>query len=79
MARLDLDPAKLVEEFPRLIVCSISGFGQYGPMHQQAAYDTVIQAISGIMDGTGWPDGAPPGSARRSPTSSPGSSATARS
>jgi CoA:oxalate CoA-transferase len=59
MAGLGLDPAKLVEEHPTLIVCSISGFGQYGPMHQQAAYDTVIQALSGIMDATGWPDGAP--------------------
>jgi CoA:oxalate CoA-transferase len=59
MAKLDLDPTKLVEEYPRLIVCSISGFGQYGPVHQQAAYDTVIQAISGIMDSTGEPDGGP--------------------
>jgi CoA:oxalate CoA-transferase len=59
MARLGLDPAKLVQDHPRLIVCSISGFGQYGPMHMQAAYDTVIQAISGIMDGTGAPDGGP--------------------
>ena len=59
MAKLDLDPAKLVEEYPQLIVCSISGFGQYGPLHQQAAYDTVIQAISGIMDATGEPDGGP--------------------
>jgi CoA:oxalate CoA-transferase len=59
MARLGLDPAKLVEEHPRLIVCSISGFGQYGPMHDQAAYDTVIQALSGILDATGWPDGPP--------------------
>jgi CoA:oxalate CoA-transferase len=59
MAKLNLDPAKLVEEFPRLVVCSISGFGQYGPIHQQAAYDTVIQAISGIMDATGEPDGGP--------------------
>jgi CoA:oxalate CoA-transferase len=57
MANLNLDPAKLVEEFPRLIVCSISGFGQYGPMYQEAAYDTVIQAISGITDSTGAPDG----------------------
>jgi CoA:oxalate CoA-transferase len=57
MAELGLDPAALVQEHPSLIVCSISGFGQYGPMHQQAAYDTVIQALSGIMDGTGWPDG----------------------
>jgi len=59
MAKLNLDPAKLAKEFPRLIVCSISGFGQYEPMHQEAAYDTVIQAISGIMDSTGAPDGSP--------------------
>ncbi len=59
MARLNLDPAELVEEFPQLIVCSVSGFGQYGPLHQEAAYDTVIQAISGIMDGTGDPDRGP--------------------
>ena len=59
MARLGLDPAELVRQHPRLIVCSVSGFGQYGPMHQQAAYDTVIQAIAGIMDGTGTEDGGP--------------------
>lgn len=57
MAKLGLDPDQLVRDHPRLIVCSISGFGQYGPMHQQAAYDTVIQALSGIMDSTGFPDG----------------------
>ncbi|GAA4696473.1 CoA transferase [Nocardioides conyzicola] len=59
MARLGLDPAELVEEFPHLVVCSVSGFGQYGPLHQEAAYDTVIQAISGMMDGTGEPDRGP--------------------
>ena len=59
MKGLGLDPESLVQEHPRLIVCSISGFGQYGPLHQQAAYDTVIQALSGIMDATGWPDGSP--------------------
>jgi CoA:oxalate CoA-transferase len=59
MTGLGLDPARLAEKYPRLIICSISGFGQYGPLHQQAAYDTVIQAISGIMDATGWPDGPP--------------------
>jgi CoA:oxalate CoA-transferase len=57
MAKLGLAPDDLIAEHPRLIVCSISGFGQYGPMHQQAAYDTIIQALSGIMDSTGWPDG----------------------
>lgn len=59
MAKLGLAPAQLIEEHPRLIVCSISGFGQYGPLHDQAAYDTVIQAISGIMAATGVPDGPP--------------------
>ncbi len=59
MAKLGLAPAKLVDQYPKLIVCSISGFGQYGPMHEQAAYDTVIQAVSGVMDATGWPDGPP--------------------
>ncbi len=59
MAALGLAPDDLVAEHPRLIVCSISGFGQYGPMHQESAYDTVIQALSGIMDATGWPDGPP--------------------
>ena len=57
MAKLGLAPDDLLKEHPRLIVCSISGFGQYGPMHQQAAYDTIIQALAGIMDATGWPDG----------------------
>ena len=57
MARLGLDPEQLVKEHPRLIVCSISGFGQYGPMYLEAAYDTVIQALSGMMDLTGFPDG----------------------
>jgi CoA:oxalate CoA-transferase len=59
MAKLGLAPEDLVAENERLIVCSISGFGQYGPMHLQPAYDTVIQAISGIMDATGEPDGGP--------------------
>lgn len=59
MAKLGLDPAELVRQHPRLIVCSISGFGQYGPLHLEPAYDTVIQAISGIMDGTGEPEGGP--------------------
>ncbi|SDK86662.1 CaiB/BaiF CoA transferase family protein [Nonomuraea jiangxiensis] len=59
MAKLGLDPVELVRRHPRLIVCSISGFGQYGPLHLEAAYDTVIQAVSGIMDATGAPDGGP--------------------
>lgn len=56
MGRLGLDPEELVEWHPRLIVASISGFGQWGPMAEQAAYDTVVQAYSGIMDLTGYPE-----------------------
>ncbi len=56
MSRLGLAPEELVKQYPRLIVCSISGFGQTGPMSRDAAYDTVIQAMSGAMSVTGDPD-----------------------
>lgn len=46
-----------MKTYPRLIVASISGFGQYGPMISQAAYDTIVQDLSGIMDATGAQDG----------------------
>jgi len=59
MAKLGIAPDVLVKEFPRLIVCSISGFGQTGPMSQEPAYDSVIQALSGLMSVTGFPDGIP--------------------
>lgn len=42
---------------PRIILASISGFGSTGPDHWEGAYDTVIQAMSGIMSVTGFPDG----------------------
>lgn len=57
MTRLGFDPEKMVKKYPRLIFASISGFGQYGPMSKQAAYDTIVQALSGIMDATGAADG----------------------
>ncbi|WP_260287174.1 CaiB/BaiF CoA transferase family protein [Peribacillus aracenensis] len=44
---------------PGIIYASISGFGQEGPRKHMRAYDTVIQALSGIMDATGFPDGPP--------------------
>lgn len=57
MKRLGFDPAEMVKKYPKLIFASISGFGQYGPMSTQAAYDTIVQALSGIMDATGEADG----------------------
>ncbi len=59
MGRLGLAPDALVKEYPHLIVCSISGFGQTGPMKFEPAYDTVVQALSGLMSVTGFPSGPP--------------------
>ena len=59
MARLGLGPDDLLKKYPQLIVCSISGFGQTGPMKFEPAYDTVVQALSGLMSVTGFPDGKP--------------------
>lgn len=58
MTRLGFDPDQMVKKYPKLIFASISGFGQYGPMSKQAAYDTIVQALSGIMDATGEADGS---------------------
>lgn len=59
LARYGLDPATLRTGFPRLIVCSITGFGQTGPYAHRAGYDFIIQAMGGAMSLTGEPDGAP--------------------
>ncbi|WP_313350436.1 CoA transferase [Paracoccus sp. (in: a-proteobacteria)] len=58
-ARLGLGAETLRAENPRLIYCSISGFGQQGPFRDLPAYDLVVQAMSGLMAGTGEEDGAP--------------------
>lgn len=54
--RLGLDLKELRKEYPRLITCSISGFGDDGPYKNQKAYDMLIQAETGVIDITGHPD-----------------------
>jgi formyl-CoA transferase len=58
-AKLELTPEHLSQLNPRLVVCSISGFGRTGPWREQPGYDFVIQALSGLMSITGEPDGPP--------------------
>ena len=50
---------QLHERFPRLIYCSITGFGQTGPYAPRPGYDSLIQAMGGVMSLTGEPDGLP--------------------
>ncbi|MGB3899390.1 MAG: CoA transferase [Mesorhizobium sp.] len=58
-ARLGLGAEALRQANPRLIYCSISGFGQEGPFKDLPAYDLVVQAMSGLMAATGEEGGAP--------------------
>ena len=55
LARLGFGFERLAEEFPKLIVCSISGYGESGPMADRKAYDLLIQAESGLCSITGGP------------------------
>ncbi|MDQ3483642.1 MAG: CoA transferase, partial [Pseudomonadota bacterium] len=59
LAKFGLDPASLRELNPRLVVASITGFGQDGPYAARAGYDYIIQAMGGLMSITGQPDGEP--------------------
>lgn len=59
LAKYGLDYASLSADHPRLVYCSITGFGQDGPYAHRPGYDFVIQGMGGIMDLTGEPDGAP--------------------
>jgi crotonobetainyl-CoA:carnitine CoA-transferase CaiB-like acyl-CoA transferase len=59
LAKFGLDQASLRKENPRLIYCSVTGFGQDGPYAARAGYDLMAQGIGGIMDLTGTPDGEP--------------------
>lgn len=56
LARLGFDPGRLVVDYPRLITCSISGFGETGPMADRKAYDLLIQAETGLCSITGGPN-----------------------
>ena len=58
-ARLGVDYPTLSALNPRLVYCSISGFGQEGPMSRRAAYDYIVQALSGVMSLTGERDRLP--------------------
>jgi CoA:oxalate CoA-transferase len=49
-ARFGLDPARLLEEHPRLVYCSISGFGEGGPLRDAPAIEWAVQAASGMTD-----------------------------
>lgn len=55
LARLGFDPVRLRVDYPRLIFCSISGYGEEGPMSDRKAYDLLIQAESGLCSITGGP------------------------
>lgn len=61
LARYGLDEASLRRINPRLIYCSVTGFGQTGPRRDQPAYDFLIQAMGGLMSVTGERDGQPGG------------------
>jgi crotonobetainyl-CoA:carnitine CoA-transferase CaiB-like acyl-CoA transferase len=59
LARHGLDAATLRAAHPRLVWCSITGFGQSGPYADRPGYDFIVQGMGGIMDLTGEPDGPP--------------------
>jgi len=59
LEKLGLGPEELLEVNPRLVVTSISGFGQTGSLAKEPAYDLVAQAMSGLMSITGWQNGKP--------------------
>jgi crotonobetainyl-CoA:carnitine CoA-transferase CaiB-like acyl-CoA transferase len=59
LKKYGLDYESLKETNPRLIYCSITGFGQTGPYAARAGYDFLIQGMGGVMSLTGEPDGEP--------------------
>jgi len=59
LAKFGLDYKSLAPECPRLIYCSVTGFGQDGPYAKRAGYDLMAQGMGGMMDLTGMADGPP--------------------
>ncbi|MEP3330979.1 CaiB/BaiF CoA-transferase family protein [Sedimentitalea sp.] len=59
LAKYGLDYESLSAINPRLVYCSVTGFGQTGPYARRAGYDFIIQGMSGLMSITGEPDGQP--------------------
>jgi crotonobetainyl-CoA:carnitine CoA-transferase CaiB-like acyl-CoA transferase len=59
LPKLGLTADQLRDRHPRLVACSISGFGRTGPRQDEPGYDFAIQAMTGLMHITGPPDGAP--------------------
>jgi len=65
LARYGLSYDDLKQINPRLIYCSVTGFGQTGPYREHPGYDFMIQGMGGMMSVTGEPDGAPGGGPQR--------------
>lgn len=59
LEKYGLGYAQLKDKYPKLIYCSITGFGQSGPLAAEPGYDLAAQAMGGLMAVTGEPDGAP--------------------
>ena len=59
LEKYGLSYTALKQEFPELVYCSITGFGQTGPYAEQAGYDYLAQGMGGVMAVTGEPDGQP--------------------
>ncbi|HYE51805.1 MAG TPA: CaiB/BaiF CoA-transferase family protein [Azospirillaceae bacterium] len=59
LAKYGLGYEDLRDAYPRLVYCSLTGFGQTGPYAPRAGYDFLIQAMGGIMSLTGEPEGSP--------------------
>jgi glutaryl-CoA transferase len=59
LAKFGLDYKSLAPDNPRLVYCSVTGFGQTGPYAQRPGYDLMAQGMGGMMDLTGNPDGEP--------------------